>query len=170
MPKVTIIAKEGHNIILQQANLNVVRLTENSVVLVKVQKEDVVSLIRIGNALVVTLKNGETITIENYFNDKNNSDNSIVFEDNDGKLFVPEFGSDGLIVNYNPIESIEPLLYHEGTLPILPWLAIGAGAGVVAAIASADTNHGDGRDRTPPTKAVINPVEAGKKDPITGTA
>lgn len=120
MPKVTIIAKEGHNIILQQANLNVVRLTENSVVLVKVQKEDVVSLIRIGNALVVTLKNGETITIENYFNDKNNSDNSIVFEDNDGKLFVPEFGSDGLIVNYNPIESIEPLLYHEGTLPILP--------------------------------------------------
>lgn len=54
MPNVTIIAKEGHNIILQQENLNVVRLTENSVVLVKVQKEDVVSLIRLGNALVVT--------------------------------------------------------------------------------------------------------------------
>ena len=169
MLNITVIAKESHNI-LQQTTSNEVRLTENSVVVLKVEKEDVISLSRIGTALVVTLKNGETITIENYFNDKNNSDNSIVFEDNDRKLFVPEFTSDGVIVNYNLVDSIEPLLYQDSGIPILPWLAIGGGAGVIAALVSSDTNHEGKRDSTPPSQPTIDPIEADKKDPITGIA
>ena len=38
----------------------------------KVQKEDVKSMVQNGDALVITLKNGETIVIDNFFNNENN--------------------------------------------------------------------------------------------------
>ena len=70
MPNITIIGKEGHNV-LQQTTANEVKITENSVVVIKVQKEDVKSMVQNGDALVITLKNGETIVIDNFFNNEN---------------------------------------------------------------------------------------------------
>ena len=67
MPNITIIGKEGHNV-LQQTTANEVKITEKSVVVIKVQKEDVKSMVQNGDALVITLKNGETIVIDNFFN------------------------------------------------------------------------------------------------------
>ena len=57
MTIITIIAKESHSI-LQQTTANDIHLTENSVVVVNVSKDDVQTLVRDGNSLVVTLKNG----------------------------------------------------------------------------------------------------------------
>ena len=71
MPNITIIGKEGHNV-LQQTTANEVKITENSVVMIKVQKEDVKSMVQNVDALVITLKNGETIVIDNFFNNENN--------------------------------------------------------------------------------------------------
>ena len=170
MPNITIIGKEGHNV-LQQTTANEVKITENSVVVIKVQKEDVKSMVQNGDALVITLKNGETIVIDNFFNNENNKnadDNTVVFEDQNGDFFLPgKAGADGVVLDYNPIESIEPLLYHDGAAPVLPWLLAGAGIATIAAIAGSGGDHND-RDTTPPTKPMIDPIEAGSKDPITG--
>ncbi|RZG79546.1 BapA prefix-like domain-containing protein, partial [Acinetobacter sp. WCHAc060033] len=168
MTNITIIGKESHQV-LELVGVNKISLQDNSVVILKIPKDDVKSMVREGNSLVITLKNGETITIENYYNNQNNADNTVVFQENDGSLFVPgETTPEGVIVNYNPIDSIEPLLYHDGIAPVVPWILGAVGAGAVAAIAGSSDGD-DNKDTTAPVKPVIDPIEAGSKDPIKGT-
>lgn len=90
MNKITIVSKEQHTT-TQQTDENSARLTEASVVIINHSIEDVAKIIRNGNNAEVYLKNGEKFVIENFFNDQNTADNTIVFDDNSGKLYWAEF-------------------------------------------------------------------------------
>lgn len=153
MPEIQIIAKDNHKTLVTTEGTSA-KLSEASVVLVKVAASDVLVVNREGTNAVIRLKNGETIVIEGFFSGTAEpKDNSLVFQDENGQLIWAKFkdaendadadsdadadadsdvepqallGEDlpaalpaeapqELVsdVIYQPISSIEPLLYHD---------------------------------------------------------
>ncbi|NHC05124.1 BapA prefix-like domain-containing protein, partial [Acinetobacter sp. 187] len=153
-------------------------LTENSAVILDIPKEDVAKITREGNSAVISLRNGETIVIQNFFNNENTADNSLAFVDDSGQMYWAEFtDANGAVtdtIKYHLIDDVEPLLYNDDNFAglILPWLGGAAAIGGIAAAAGGgdddnNNNNNNGGDTTPPAKPEINPINP--KDPITGT-
>lgn len=90
MPDIQIIAKDTHATL---ANItgNSAKLTQASVVLIKVPVEDVQEVTRDGTSAIVKLKNGEVIVIDDFFSTEAPTDNSLVFQDDSGKLIWAQF-------------------------------------------------------------------------------
>ena len=154
MPQISVISKESHKV-LDQVESNQIGLIENSVIVVKIPKEDVASITKNGADAIITLKNGEVITVQNYFSEAT-PDNSLVFEDEDGTLYWAKFttvnGDIADVIQYQPLDEIEPLLYNDSlTGVILPWISVAAGAGLLgAAIGGGSDSSGGSKDTTKP--------------------
>ncbi|NNH25170.1 SwmB domain-containing protein [Acinetobacter terrestris] len=165
MATIKILSAENGEV-LQNIDNNIVKLTQNSVIQVNADIDEVVTITRQGNSAVIQLKNGESIIIENYF-DYPVDANRIVFE-NEGKLYWAEF------TDQNG-EMLDTILYHpltEDTVEstnmaagILPWLGGALAIGAIAAAAgSGGSSGGDSdsdsgsRDNTPPklTGIIVN--------------
>ncbi|MBK5979935.1 Ig-like domain-containing protein [Acinetobacter baumannii] len=188
MPEIQIIAKDNHKTLVTTEGTSA-KLSEASVVLVKVAASDVLVVNREGTNAVIRLKNGETIVIEGFFSGTAEpKDNSLVFQDENGQLIWAKFkdaendadadsdadadadsdvepqallGEDlpaalpaeapqELVsdVIYQPISSIEPLLYHDAGVNPWLWAAIPLVAGGIIAAAS---NHDSNDDSSTPT-------------------
>ena len=72
---------------------NLISLESTSVVKMPFGPEDVESYGQAGSGLVIRLKNGETITVENFFTKFGGEDeqNELVLEDDDGVLWWGQF-------------------------------------------------------------------------------
>ncbi|MBV6618849.1 Ig-like domain-containing protein, partial [Acinetobacter baumannii] len=219
-----IIAKDNHKTLVTTERTSA-KLSEASVVLVKVAASDVLVVNREGTNAVIRLKNGETIVIEGFFSGTAEpKDNSLVFQDENGQLIWAKFkdaendadadsdadadadsdvepqallGEDlpaalpaeapqELVsdVIYQPISSIEPLLYHDAGVNPWLWAAIPLVAGgIIAAASNHDSNDDSSApaDTTPPSTDgvtfsvdpvtsdnVINASEASGNVTITG--
>ncbi|ENV34985.1 hypothetical protein F960_00635, partial [Acinetobacter gerneri DSM 14967 = CIP 107464 = MTCC 9824] len=156
MSKISIISKQSHQTI-NQTDANEVSLTESSLVVLKINPNDVAKITRSGNAAVITLKNGETIVVDHFFNDKNTTDNTLVFEDDQGKVAWAEFSdANGAVtdtIKYHYVDSVDALLSsdHEGLAAlILPWAAGAAVIGGIAAAADSGGSSSNPGDKTPP--------------------
>ncbi|XZW60352.1 Ig-like domain-containing protein [Acinetobacter baumannii] len=193
MPEIQIIAKDNHKTLVTTEGTSA-KLSEASVVLVKVAASDVLVVNREGTNAVIRLKNGETIVIEGFFSGTAEpKDNSLVFQDENGQLIWAKFkdaendadadsdadadadsdvepqallGEDlpaalpaeapqELVsdVIYQPISSIEPLLYHDAGVNPWLWAAIPLVAGgIIAAASNHDSNDDSSApiDTTPP--------------------
>ncbi|WP_445346082.1 BapA/Bap/LapF family prefix-like domain-containing protein [Acinetobacter bohemicus] len=118
-------------------------LSEASIIHTKMHRADVAEFSRDGNNLILKLKNGEIIVIENFFvANENGVASDLVFEEDDCVLYW--FDS---VSGFKDIPGLEVLLPTEGSkLGILPWIIGGAGlvGGVIAA-----TNNGDDKNKTP---------------------
>ncbi|MEX3798873.1 Ig-like domain-containing protein [Acinetobacter baumannii] len=188
MPEIQIIAKDNHKTLVTTEGTSA-KLSEASVVLVKVAASDVLVVNREGTNAVIRLKNGETIVIEGFFSGTAEpKDNSLVFQDENGQLIWAKFkdaendadadsdadadadsdvepqallGEDlpaalpaeapqELVsdVIYQPISSIEPLLYDDAGVNPWLWAAIPLVAGGIIAAAS---NHDSNDDSSTPT-------------------
>ncbi|MGQ0869464.1 Ig-like domain-containing protein [Acinetobacter baumannii] len=188
MPEIQIIAKDNHKTLVTTEGTSA-KLSEASVVLVKVAVSDVLVVNREGTNAVIRLKNGETIVIEGFFSGTAEpKDNSLVFQDENGQLIWAKFkdaendadadsdadadadsdvepqallGEDlpaalpaeapqELVsdVIYQPISSIEPLLYHDAGVNPWLWAAIPLVTGGIIAAAS---NHDSNDDSSTPT-------------------
>ncbi|EYS16290.1 bacterial Ig-like domain family protein, partial [Acinetobacter baumannii 25569_7] len=224
MPEIQIIAKDNHKTLVTTEGTSA-KLSEASVVLVKVAASDVLVVNREGTNAVIRLKNGETIVIEGFFSGTAEpKDNSLVFQDENGQLILAKFkdaendadadsdadadadsdvepqallGEDlpaalpaeapqELVsdVIYQPISSIEPLLYHDAGVNPWLWAAIPLVAGgIIAAASNHDSNDDSSApaDTTPPSTDgvtfsvdpvtsdnVINASEASGNVTITG--
>ncbi|EMF5519561.1 Ig-like domain-containing protein, partial [Acinetobacter baumannii] len=224
MPEIQIIAKDNHKTLVTTEGTSA-KLSEASVVLVKVAASDVLVVNREGTNAVIRLKNGETIVIEGFFSGTAEpKDNSLVFQDENGQLIWAKFkdaendadadsdadadadsdvepqallGEDlpaalpaeapqELVsdVIYQPISSIEPLLYHDAGVNPWLWAAIPLVAGGIIAAASNHDSNDDSSvpaDTTPPSTDgvtfsvdpvtsdnVINASEAAGNVTITG--
>ncbi|WP_035371821.1 BapA/Bap/LapF family prefix-like domain-containing protein, partial [Acinetobacter guillouiae] len=175
MSEIQVVSKESHKI-LETTTKDNVSLSEASVVLIRVNKEDVSEIRQDGRNAIITLKNGEKIVIVDFFNGGNYStDNSLVFEDGNHKLVWVQFtDSNGALlenITYSYIDDIEPLLYHDGAASPWAWLSVPLTAAGI--LWWANDNDGDGKssvkpDTTPPAAPIVDPING--KDPITGTA
>lgn len=91
MPEIQIIAKDNHKTLVTTEGTSA-KLSEASVVLVKVAASDVLVVNREGTNAVIRLKNGETIVIEGFFSGTAEpKDNSLVFQDENGQLIWAKF-------------------------------------------------------------------------------
>ena len=62
MAEIFVYSKETHQVI-QNVKGNGVGISENSVIVLNIKKDDVLKIERIGNNVVIHLNNGELITI-----------------------------------------------------------------------------------------------------------
>ena len=78
MQNITIIDKASLNKI--NTDSSNILLDKVSIIQTKLHKDDIAEIIQNGNDLVIKLKNGETITLENYFvKDANGQTSDLVF-------------------------------------------------------------------------------------------
>ncbi|WP_171263524.1 BapA/Bap/LapF family prefix-like domain-containing protein, partial [Acinetobacter silvestris] len=105
-----------------------IALVEASIVHTKMNRDDVAEFVRDGNNLLLKLKNGEVIVIENFFVIHDGVASDLVFEENGCVLYW----FDG-ISNYKGISGLEVLLPDAaGKLgALVPWLV---GAGVIGGV------------------------------------
>ncbi|MCF9035036.1 BapA/Bap/LapF family prefix-like domain-containing protein, partial [Acinetobacter nectaris] len=138
-----VVSKTNHKV-LENKNTDNINISENSVVKINVKHEDVENISRNGQAIIITLKNGEKITVNNFYS-SSHSDNSLVFIDDNHSFLLVEHSAQGTI-NYEPISSIESLLYDSNASGILGGagismpLAIGGGALLAGGIIAASTH------------------------------
>ncbi|WP_436662216.1 BapA/Bap/LapF family large adhesin [Acinetobacter sp. P1(2025)] len=184
MSEIQIISKESHKTLSTTMESTTTLPTEPSVVLLKVPMNDISVIKKDGLNAIVFLKNGEKIVIQNFFNEENTLDNSLVIQADNGQLIwakfkeaesdadadadadadteaaayveempaaVPEVVEAPVSdVIFQPIDAVEPLLYHDAGLS--PWLwAVPLVAGGIIAAASDNGGKGGGKkDNTPP--------------------
>ncbi len=155
MPNIQIINKNSDIVMLSTAE-NSIKLTQNSVVLVKVSADQILEVTRDGTSAIIKLKNGEVIVIDDFLSNEGATDNTLVLQDDSNKLIWVQFtdAQGALLENvaYQPIDSIEPLLYgHSETSP-WAWTAVPVTAGGI--LLWAHNRASDNDNNSPP---VVNP-------------
>ncbi|RKG36781.1 Ig-like domain-containing protein, partial [Acinetobacter rongchengensis] len=155
MTRIVIVAKNGGDL-LQDTQASEVVLSQPSVVQIGVTKDAVESITREGNNVVIVLKNGEKIVVDNFFNDANNADNSLVFPEQDKGFALVQFDSTNGAVNYLGLDNLEPLLYTSDNAGLIAWLFPVVTAGGILWWAHRD--H-DSKDQTSPNaKATLTSI------------
>ncbi|MFP5064789.1 BapA/Bap/LapF family prefix-like domain-containing protein [Acinetobacter pittii] len=140
-------------------NSNQITLTEASIVHTKMHRDDVEEFIRDGNNLLLKLKNGEVIVIENFFTAYDEVISDLVFEEDGCVLYWFDGVSD-----FKGIPGLEVLLPEAGSqlASLLPWLAgLGAVGGIIAA------THNDD-DNSPSKPNGVNSIQVSSDGLITG--
>ncbi|MEG2885121.1 MAG: BapA prefix-like domain-containing protein, partial [Acinetobacter sp.] len=123
-------------------NATQITLTEASIVHTKMSRDDVDEFIRDGNNLVLKLKNGEVVVIENFFITYDDVASDLVFEE-DGCVLYWFDGVSGF-KGIPGLEALLPAVESSKFVGLLPWLV---GAGVVGGIIAATDD--DKKDSIP---------------------
>ncbi|WP_343620981.1 Ig-like repeat protein Blp2 [Acinetobacter proteolyticus] len=112
MTRVVVFSKKNSNI-LQDAQLKSVVLDQPSIVQMGVNQADIKSMIKQGNDLVITLKNGEKIVVSGFYSDNNLTEHSLALVKEDGTYAVAEFDDSGKFVRYVPASSLTQFAYTD---------------------------------------------------------
>ncbi|WP_053268721.1 Ig-like domain-containing protein [Pseudomonas chlororaphis] len=143
MLPIKIIAKDtGHP--LDVTGNNLLTINRPAVIKMSTAAEDIQSVSREGERLVIKLKSGETLSIDGFFEVVDGVKSDLVFEDpKTGELLIADYSVPWTGVSLMPLESIDSLLAVaevESTGWLAPLLGLAAVGGAVA-IAS---HHGGG--------------------------
>ena len=124
-----------------------ITLTEASIVHTKMHRDDVAEFIRDGNNLVLKLKNGEVVVIENFFVQHDEVASDLVFEEDNCALYW--FDGVSSFKGIPGLEALLPAVEGSKLIGLLPWIV---GGGLVAGgIIAATDDDDDKGDTTPPT-------------------
>ncbi len=116
--RVVVFSKKNSNI-LQDAQLKSVVLDQPSIVQIGVNQADIKSIIKQGNDLVITLKNGEKIVVSGFYSNENLTEHSLALAKVDGTYAVAEFDDSGKFVRYAPATSLTQFAYTDAvTTPV----------------------------------------------------
>ncbi|MDF0604699.1 Ig-like domain-containing protein [Neisseriaceae bacterium TC5R-5] len=97
----------------QVVSQNVITLHGPSVAQIPFSREQLLSAVREGDALVITTKSGETLRLEGFFSLENGRHSELVLQDN-GQLWQAQFDNlNQLVVDYAPLDTINPLLIAQ---------------------------------------------------------
>ncbi|MCU4581376.1 BapA prefix-like domain-containing protein [Acinetobacter gyllenbergii] len=116
MTRVVVLSKKNSNI-LQDAQLKSVVLDQPSIVQIGVNQADIKSMIKQGNDLVITLKNGEKIIVSDFYSAENLTEHSLAVAKDDGTYAVAEFDDSGKFVRYTPATSLTQFAYTDAVTP-----------------------------------------------------
>ena len=94
---------------LQNTDTQLLALNQASIIQISHSRDDIASIVRSGNKLIVTLNNGEKITLEQFFNADGSTPHSLVLPNQNGQFDLVEFDGKGKVVNYNPIQHLTEL-------------------------------------------------------------
>lgn len=107
MTRIVVASKQKMSL-LQDTQAGSVVLEQPSIIQIGIAKENISSMVRSGNSLQITLKNGEKIVLENFFTE-NGSPHSLAFPDKSGNFLVAEFDEAGKLIKYNPVDHLSQL-------------------------------------------------------------
>ncbi|MBN6519335.1 BapA prefix-like domain-containing protein [Acinetobacter pittii] len=111
MTRIIVASKEGLDV-LQDGQLNKVVLSKPSIIQIGVSQKDIASVEKQGGSLVVHLKNGETIVLENFFNEATNTtEHSLVLPTEHGKFVEAQFDAQGKVIDYTGLNHVTDLAY-----------------------------------------------------------
>jgi protocatechuate 3,4-dioxygenase beta subunit len=148
---------------LNKVSVNAERivLSESSIVHTKMSRDDVDEFIRDGNNLVLKLKNGEVVVIENFFITYNDVASDLVFEE-DGCVLYWFDGVSGF-KGIPGLEALLPAVESSQLVGLLPWLVGAAVVGGAAAI----IDHND-KDKTESIPNGTNTLKVNTDGTVTG--
>jgi len=111
MTRIIVASKEGLDV-LQDGQLNKVVLNQPTIIQIGVSQKDIASMEKQGGSLIVHLKNGETIVLENFFNEATNTtENSLVLPTENGKFVEARFDTQGKLIDYRGLNHVTDLGY-----------------------------------------------------------
>lgn len=117
MTRIIVASKEGLDV-LQDGQLNKVVLSKPSIIQIGVSQKDIASVEKQGGNLVVHLKNGETIVLENFFNEATNTtEHSLVLPTEHGKFVEAQFDAQGKVIDYTGLNHVTDLAYTSTSQP-----------------------------------------------------
>ncbi|WP_032063060.1 Ig-like repeat protein Blp2 [Acinetobacter sp. 809848] len=117
MTRIIVASKEGLDV-LQDGQLNKVVLSKPSIIQIGVSQKDIASVEKQGGSLVVHLKNGETIVLENFFNEATNTtEHSLVLPTEHGKFVEARFDAQGKVIDYTGLNHVTDLAYTSTSQP-----------------------------------------------------
>ncbi|OTG66500.1 Ig-like repeat protein Blp2 [Acinetobacter silvestris] len=108
MPRIIVAAKIDKTL-LQDTQSKAVILSQPSIIQVGVTKDEVLSIIKEGNNVVITLKNGEKIVLESFFQTTALTEHSLTFPEKDGSFALTHFDNHGTFTNYSGLAQLETL-------------------------------------------------------------
>lgn len=111
MTRIIVASKEGLDV-LQDGQLDKVILNQPTIIQIGVSQKDIASMEKQGGRLVLHLKNGETIVLENFFNEATNTtEHSLVFPTEQGKFVEAQFDAQGKVIDYKGLNHVTDLGY-----------------------------------------------------------
>lgn len=123
MTRIIVASKEGLDV-LQDGQLNKVVLNQPTIIQIGVSQKDIASMEKQGGSLVIHLKNGETIVLENFFNEAmNTTEHSLVFPTEQGKFVEAQFDAQGKVIDYRGLNHVTDLAYTS-TSPSTATMAV----------------------------------------------
>ncbi|MDC4506127.1 Ig-like repeat protein Blp2 [Acinetobacter baumannii] len=123
MTRIIVASKEGLDV-LQDGQLNKVVLNQPTIIQIGVSQKDIASMEKQGGSLVIHLKNGETIVLENFFNEATNTTgHSLVFPTEQGKFVEAQFDAQGKVIDYRGLNHVTDLAYTS-TSPSAATMAV----------------------------------------------
>ncbi|MEB3792626.1 Ig-like repeat protein Blp2 [Acinetobacter sp. IK40] len=112
MTRVVVSSKKNSNI-LQDGQIKAVMLDQPSIVQIGVNQDDIKSIMKQGNDLVITLKNGEKIIISDFYTDANVMEHTLAFPEQDGSYSIAQFDDSGQFVRYVPTTQLTQFAYTQ---------------------------------------------------------
>lgn len=112
MTRVVVSSKKNSNI-LQDGQIKAVILDQPSIVQIGVNQDDIKSIMKQGNDLVITLKNGEKIIISDFYTDANVTEHTLAFPEEDGSYSIAQFDDSGQFVRYVPSTQLTQFAYTQ---------------------------------------------------------
>lgn len=112
MTRVVVSSKKNLHI-LQDAQMKSVILDQPSIVQIGINQADIKSIIKQGNDLVITLKNGEKIIISSFYTDANISEHTLAIPNEDGSYAIAQFDDSGRFIRYVPVTQLSEFVYSE---------------------------------------------------------
>jgi hypothetical protein len=112
MTRVVVSSKKNLHI-LQDAQMKSVILDQPSIVQIGLNQADIKSIIKQGNDLVITLKNGEKIIISGFYTDANISEHTLAIPNEDGSYAIAQFDDSGRFIRYVPATQLSAFVYSE---------------------------------------------------------
>ena len=133
MQKIVIVNKETLDKI--NSDSTYINLEKVSIVHTKLHREDVAEFVQDGNTLIIKLKNGEIITIENFFlKNEEGLVSDLVFEDDTCAFLWFDFTNG--IASFKEISGLEALLPSASSgWGLTPWLIGGGVAALIGGLA-----------------------------------
>lgn len=138
MPLIRVIGKENHKV-LQELSDNSLKLDQASVVVANLPSDQIDEIVKDGTSMIIKLKDGEIIIIDQFFNDHSTNQNSLVLQDESQKLtwvqFIEAQGNSQPQLVFERVESTDALMYHGGGVamePVWSWAVVPLTAGGIA--------------------------------------
>ncbi|MEQ1323263.1 BapA/Bap/LapF family prefix-like domain-containing protein [Acinetobacter soli] len=138
MPLIRVIGKENHKV-LQELSDNSLKLDQASVVVANLPSDQIDEIVKDGTSMIIKLKDGEIIIIDQFFNEHSTNQNSLVLQDESQKLtwvqFIEAQGNSQPQLVFERVESTDALMYHGGGVamePVWSWAVVPLTAGGIA--------------------------------------